>query len=64
MNTLRQVTVLTTAFFLVDVGLLAVSFLVWQTFTFIRAAKTAPGRVVDLEWRKGSSGAGVRVLGR
>jgi hypothetical protein len=59
MNTLRQITVLTAAFFLVGVGLLVASgFLVWQTSTFIRTSKSVPGRVVDLEWCKGSSGAG------
>jgi hypothetical protein len=59
MNTLRQVTALTVAFVLVGVSLLAASaFLAWETSTFIRTSKTVPGRVVDLEWRKGSSGTG------
>ena len=59
MSILRQVTALTVAFVLVGLGLLIASaFLTWQTSNFIRTSKTAPGRVVDLEWCSGSSGHG------
>jgi len=57
MNTHRQVKVLTAAFFLVGVGLLAASvFLAWNTSAFIHTSRTALGRVVDLEWRGGAGG--------
>ena len=56
---LRRFTVLSTAFLIAGAGLLLVStILVWRTSTFIRSSRTAPGRVVDLEWRNGSSGRG------
>lgn len=55
MNMLRRFTVLSTAFLIAGAGLLVVSTaLVWRTSTFIRSSRTAPGRVVDLEWRNGS----------
>lgn len=64
-NNFRQARVLTAAFFLVGVGLVAASaFLARQTWTFMRILKSAPGRVVDLEWwdgrggLRGSSGGG------
>lgn len=57
MNNFRQARVFTAAFFFVGVGLVAASaFLAWQTWTFMRTSKSAPGRVVDLEWRDGSAG--------
>ena len=50
MNTLRQVRVLSAAFCLVGIGLLAASaFLACRTSTFIHTSRTALGRVVELE---------------
>lgn len=59
MNPRRQVTALAVFFFLIGVGLLAITAIsLWQTQHFIRTSARASGRVADLEYHAGPAGRG------
>lgn len=63
MNHLRQATVLqAVVFFLVGIGCLsAAAYHFFEVSAFVRTAKTATGRVVDLEYHRGGRAGGVYV---